>query len=340
MGSFLGSSRDQAWEWEWEWAGSRAWAGSFPGSRARAASSLGSRGQVSLEPFHLRLEPGRSSSSRGQVSLEASPLRLEPEPGSSSSHSRASGASRPRASSFLAGASQARGRHPRSSKASRSGASSSRFLVLAGKNRFACHPFLELWCLRRDRALCGRSQPAHLPAAGGDLSSGPAIAAAVTGISRSHSSTATASRGCTTRSNQSDSDMLCMLPSHPPDVLTNFSPAAGNFNNQQQRPGMGAQPGQSGQPGGMPLQQAGMQTQGIGAPGEAARSVPHFFWDGGMERHLSAHSKCDWDPVPLTLQAGCLDVARFRHCDMQHAGRTLLRCGDMLQSACHRRKLQ
>lgn len=36
---------------------------------------------------------------------------------------------------------------------------------------------------------------------------------------------------------------------------------------------MGAQPGQFGQPGGMGPQQAGMHTQGMGAPGEAARLV-------------------------------------------------------------------
>ena len=72
---------------------------------------------------------------------------------------------------------------------------------------------------------------------------------------------------------------------------------------------MGAQPGQFGQPGGMAPQQAGMQAQGMGAPGEAARSVSRI---SGMGSQIF---------------------------NMQHAGRTLLRCSDMLQSACHPCKL-
>ena len=74
---------------------------------------------------------------------------------------------------------------------------------------------------------------------------------------------------------------------------------------------MGAQPGQFGRPGGIPPQQAGMQPQGMGAPGEAARLVSHKFWNGAVERHISAHNKVWLGPLSLTLQTGWLAVAHF-----------------------------
>ena len=81
---------------------------------------------------------------------------------------------------------------------------------------------------------------------------------------------------------------------------------------------MGAQPGQYGQNGGIPPQQAGMQPQGMGAPGETARLSFTFFKSSSEMAHVSTLQAVACVPHPAGWLAGwLLHNFSILICDMQ-----------------------